>query len=101
MRDRDGAFTTVESAGDGRAHAATADELYVRDPDVAPEEADAWVACDLPTGEPVVGVGYGACAYAVTAAGSFLAHDAETGWTGQSLGLPDVAGLAVAETETE
>lgn len=101
MHELDGAFTTVASAPDGRAHAATDETLYARDPGARPEDADAWAACDLPVAESVVGVGYGECPYAVTAAGTFLARDPETGWTDQALGLPDVAGLAVSGTQTE
>ncbi|QPV64832.1 hypothetical protein I7X12_09605 [Halosimplex litoreum] len=95
LRERQGAFRAVD-AGGGHAHAATADELFERD-------GEGWSAVDLPVDEPVVGVDYGECVYAVTADGTFLVEaDPETtadgagGWRSRSLGLPDVAALAVA-----
>jgi hypothetical protein len=94
LREREGSFRTV-AAGGGHAHAATADELFERD-------GDAWTALDLPVGESVVGVDYGECVYAVTGAGTFLVEadpdttaDGAGGWRSRSLGLPDVAALAV------
>ncbi|MFB6140901.1 MAG: hypothetical protein ABEJ26_10750 [Halosimplex sp.] len=95
LREREGAFRVV-AAGAGRAHAATAEALYERD-------GDAWRPVDLPVDEPVVGVDYGECVYAVTETGTFLvAADPETtadgagGWRSRSIGLPDVVALAVA-----
>ncbi len=94
LREREGAFRAV-AAGGGHAHAATADELFERG-------GDAWTAVDLPVDEAVAGVDYGECVYAVTGAGTFLVEaDPETtadgagGWRSRSLGLPDVAALAV------
>jgi len=93
MAELDGTFDLV--AGDGeRAHAATGNALFAHDGD--------WRRLDPPVDEPVVGVGHAACTYAVTAGGTFLAFDPTADeWTARTLGLPDVAGLAVAETETE
>jgi len=95
LREREGAYRVV-AAGSGHAHAATATDLFERD-------GEAWTTVDLPVDEPVVGVGYGECVYAVTDAGTFLVEaDPETtadgagGWRSRSLGLPDVAALAVA-----
>jgi hypothetical protein len=92
-----GAFETVGVASTAdRAHAATADTLY--------EYADGgWDAVALPVEEPVVGLAYGECPYAVTADGTFLVEarpeqtpDGTGGWRSRALGLPDVAGVAVA-----
>ncbi|WP_436929831.1 HVO_0234 family beta-propeller protein [Halosimplex halobium] len=95
LREREGSFRVVAGGGD-HAHAATADELFERD-------GEAWTAVDLPVDEQVVSVDYGECVYAVTAGGTFLVEaDPETtadgagGWRSRSLGLPDVAALAVA-----
>jgi len=95
LRERAGSFRTV-AAGGGHAHAATADGLFERD-------GEAWAAVDPPVAEPVVGVGYGECVYAVTDAGTFLVEaepettaDGAGGWRSRSLGLPDVVALAVA-----
>lgn len=94
LDELDGEFRVV-STGGGRAHAATADTLYER------RDGD-WTAVELPVDEPVAGVARGAAApprngdavYAVTETGTFLA-DAGDGWRSRSLGLPDVAGVAV------
>lgn len=95
LREREGAFRAVAAGGD-HAHAATADALFERD-------GEGWGAVDLPIEEPVVGVDYGECVYAVTAGGTFLVEaDPETtadgagGWRSRSIGLPGVVALAVA-----
>ncbi|PSQ02501.1 hypothetical protein BRC94_02090 [Halobacteriales archaeon QS_5_70_17] len=88
MDELDGAFRTVASDG-RRAHAATADALYAR----APGETD-WTPGEVPADGTVVDVGYGERVYAVTGDGTFLVA-AEDGWRTRSLGLPEVAALAV------
>ncbi|WP_415379460.1 hypothetical protein [Halosimplex sp. TS25] len=95
LRESEGPFTAV-AAGDGKSHAATTDALYAR-------EGDAWETVDLPVDGPVVDVAYGECVYAVTEAGTVLVEaepeqtaDGTGGWRSRSLGLPDVAALAVA-----
>ena len=60
----------------------------------ASRENSEWRSVDVPVDEPVAGVAYGEAIYAVTADGTFLA-DAGDGWRHRSLGLPDVAGVAV------
>jgi len=92
--EREGSFGAV-AAGGGHAHAATADEFVERD-------GEEWTSVDLPVEGPVVGVDYGECVYAVTAGGTFLVEaDPETtadgagGWRSRSIGLPNVAALAV------
>jgi len=93
LREREGSFTAV-TAGQGQAHAATADALYARD--------DEWTALDLSVAEPVVDVDYGECVYAATEPGTVLVEadpdrtaDGGGGWRSRSIGLPDVSALAV------
>lgn len=95
LRERAGQFTAVAAGGD-HAHAATAAALFTK-------ASDDWAAVDLPVAESVVGVDYGECVYAVTEPGTFLVEaapettaDGAGGWRSRSLGLPDVAALAVA-----
>lgn len=78
----------VAAAGPDAAHAASGERLYERD------DAGEWTGVDLPVAEPIAGVGYGEATYVVTERGTFLA-DAGDGWRHRSLGLRDVAGLAV------
>jgi len=94
LREREGRFTVVATDAD-HAHAAAA-ELFAR------ESGDEWEAVTLPTDEPVADVGYGECPYVVTERGTFLIDadpertpDGAGGWRSRSLGLPDVAALAV------
>jgi len=82
----EGAFRVV-AAANGDAHAATADALYER-------RGGEWTAIDLPVEEPVAGVAHDDATYVVTEPGTFLAN-AGDGWRHRSLGLPDVAGVAV------
>jgi len=99
--EHEGPFEVVatEHRGGGpdteRAHAATAETLYAH-------EDGEWAAVDLPTDGAVADVAYGECVYAVTDGGTFLVEaspertaDGTGGWRHRSLGLPDVAGLAV------
>jgi len=88
MTALDGAVDVVAAAPD-RAHAASGETLYERD------EGGDWHRVDLPVDEPVADVAYGPPTCVVTAAGTFLAN-AGDGWRHRSLGLPHVAGLAVA-----
>ncbi len=95
MRDIEGAFTVV-AAGGGDAHAATTDALYARG-------SDDWDTVDLPVEGPIAGVAYGECTYAATEDGTVLVQadpertaDGAGGWRSRSIGLPDVAALAVA-----
>lgn len=88
----EGAFETVaadprsERGELVRAHAVAADGVFEF-------VADEWHAIDG-SSERIVAVGYGQTAYAVTDAGTFLAwSDGE--WRERSLGIRDVAGLAV------
>ena len=60
----------------------------------ASREAGEWRSVEVPVEKPVAGIAYGEATYAVTADGIFLA-DAGDGWRHRSLGLPDVAGVAV------
>jgi len=76
-------------------HASDADELL--------ELIDGgWRPCELPVRERVVDVTHGADTYAVTEAGTFLVEtdddataDGRGGWRSRSLGVPEVAGVAV------
>jgi len=113
LREREGRFTVVATAGGrtaatddgasdgasggGPAHAATADSLFAR------EAGGEWEPVALPTDEPVADVAYGECPYVVTERGTFLIDadpertpDGAGGWRSRSLGLPNVAALAVA-----
>jgi hypothetical protein len=77
----------VVTAGPDVAHAAGR-TLY---------EGDAgreWRRVEYPVAAPVVDLAYGPATYAVTADGTFLV-DAGDGWRHRSLGLSDVAGVAV------
>lgn len=86
---------TGDADGSAAAHAATAETLYThRDGE--------WTPVDLPVPGTVAGVAYGECVYAVTRDGAFLVEagaehtaDGTGGWRHRSLGLADVAGLAV------
>jgi hypothetical protein len=90
-----GDVRAVAAAPDGRAHAATADALYVHVPGSDGYGPDAWAAVDLPMTGHVVDVAYGAEAtYALTAEGTVLAN-AGDGWRDRSLGLPNARRLAV------
>lgn len=82
----DGAFRVAASDEDGRAHAATAAELY--------ERGDEWRPVDLPIAGSIADVAYDDAVFAVTDDGTFLV-DAGDGWRHRSLGLPDVSALAV------
>ncbi|MFQ3318650.1 MAG: hypothetical protein ACI8UR_001148 [Natronomonas sp.] len=86
MSALDGAFSVVAGAGE-TAHAATAETLYERD-------GGEWSPVELPVGGAVAGVAYAEATYAVTEDGTFLAN-AGDGWRHRSLGLPDVAAIAV------
>jgi len=96
--EREGAFEMVASGhvdAVERAHAATAETLYAH-------EDGEWTPVELPVAGAVAGVAYGECVYAVTRDGTFLVDaspertaDGTGGWRHRSLGLPDVAGLAV------
>jgi len=96
--ERDGPFGMVAAAGDGdRAHAATDETLFVHG-------EDGWTAVDLPVTDLVADVAYGECVYAVTAAGTVLVAadpdrtaDGAGGWRSRSLGLSDVAAVAVVQ----
>lgn len=92
---RPGRHLAVASDGE-RAHAAASDGLY--------ELTDgAWEPCSLPTTERVVDVTHGDDVYAITENGTFLVAteaaataDGQGGWRQRSLGVPEVAGVAVA-----
>jgi len=92
---RSGSHRAVAADGE-RVHAAAADGLY--------ELTDgAWEPCALPVDERVVDVVHGDDVYAVTEAGTFLVAtaaeataDGQGGWRQRSLGVPEVAGVAVA-----
>ncbi|PSP31262.1 hypothetical protein BRC64_10750 [Halobacteriales archaeon QH_10_67_22] len=96
--ERDGPLGMVAAAGDGdRAHAATGETLFVHG-------EDGWTAVDLPVTDLVADVAYGECVYAVTAAGTVLVAadpdrtaDGAGGWRSRSLGLSDVAAVAVVQ----
>lgn len=83
----DGRFDVVAS-GTAAAHAAGGDTLYERG------ASGDWTAVDLPVSEPIADVGFGEATYVVTETGTFLAN-AGDGWRHRSLGLPDVAAVAV------
>lgn len=87
MAELGGSFRVAASDG-RRAHAATADALYERDPG-----GTEWARRDVPADGAVVDVGYGERVYAVTDDGTFLVAS-DDGWRTQSLGLPGVAALA-------
>ncbi|MFC4405234.1 HVO_0234 family beta-propeller protein [Haloarchaeobius iranensis] len=91
-----GLATVVESDG-GETGAADADEPErahaVVDGEFVALSGDGWVAYpDQPDGT-VVGVAHDRTTYLVTAEGRVFAA-ADDGWRGQSLGVPDVAGVA-------
>lgn len=99
MHAADGAFevavsdpVTASASGLGRAHAATADDLYEH---AAGEDADAWQARDLPVGDSVADVAYATDGVIVLTEGGALAVDVGDGFRHRSLGLRDAAALAV------
>jgi len=92
----EGAFSVVAgdpataSAGDlGRAHAATADDLYAHD-------GGDWQRVDLPVEESVADVAYAADAHVILTEPGTLAVDAGEGVRHRSLGLRGARALAVA-----
>lgn len=87
MTALEGAFDVV-AAGADTAHAASGDTLYER------EASGEWTSVALPVAEPIAGVAYADATYVVTENGTFLAN-AGDGWRHRSLGLPNVAGVAV------
>ncbi|PSP83936.1 hypothetical protein BRC83_06720 [Halobacteriales archaeon QS_1_68_17] len=89
MDAHDGAFRIVAADGGGRAHAATADALYA-----GGGSPDDWEPRELPTDDPVAGVAYGEGVVAVMETGTVLV-DAGDGWRSRSIGLDEVAGVAV------
>jgi hypothetical protein len=89
MTALDGDFHVVAGHSDGRAHAATADAVHERSPD------GEWTTLDLPVTGPVAAIGHADAIYAVTWDGTFLTN-AGDGWRHRSLGLPDVAAIAVS-----
>lgn len=102
MRDLEGSFDVV--AADprtdrgrlSRAHAVAGDAVYAYDAD-----ADRWTEFGR-SPEPIAGLAYGEALYAVTESGTFLtatpADDAGT-WRSRTLGIRDVAGLAVSTAD--
>lgn len=94
--DVDGDFRLVAADGD-RSHAATDETLY--------ERTDGeWAERELPVDEPLAGLGSVADGgvVAVTTEGTCLvdavaAKDGGEGWRHRTLGLPDVAALAVLD----
>ena len=100
LSEREGTFAVVgagivDGGPEERAHAATAETLYARD-------GDEWGPVDLPVEGTVADVAYGECVYTVTEDGTFLVEadpertaDGTGGWRHRSLGLPEVAALAV------
>lgn len=98
MTELEGAFTLVEgdpqSATGGvlkRAHAATAEQLFVYD-------GTEWGPWHIPVDAPVAGIGYGEAVYAVSEDGTFIAA-ADGEWRTRHLGLRDVTGLVVRPME--
>ncbi|QLD85330.1 hypothetical protein HWV23_06175 [Natronomonas halophila] len=92
MQAREGIFSVV-AATEGRAHAATAEELFARATSDESEGGD-WEPVDLPVDGRIAGVAYDEATYAVTEDGTFLAN-AGDGWRHRSLGLPGVVGVVV------
>ena len=108
----EGAFGVVAQDADGGTAHAASERLYEREAERseasdepsgrtdhregrhASREDGEWRPVELPVDEPVAGIAYGEATYVVTEAGTFLA-DAGDGWRHRSLGLPDVAGVAV------
>lgn len=90
-REAEGDATVVASDGE-RAHAVVDGGLLER-------AADGWRDAGAPEGD-VVDVAYDAAAFAVTADGRILldpvaAKDGATAWRTRSIGLVDVAGIAI------
>lgn len=87
MSALEGAFDVV-AAGPAGAYAAAGEVLYERD------ASGSWHAVALPLEQAIAGVAVDEATYVVTATGTFLV-DAGDGWRRRSLGLPEVAGVAV------
>lgn len=96
ITERDGDATVVASDGE-RAHAVVDGTLLERMDGTG--DGPSWADADCPE-DDVVAVAYADATYAVTADGRFLvdattAKDGAAGWRSRSLGLDDVAALAV------
>lgn len=83
----EGDVELVDGGPDGRAHAATAGELYER-------AAGAWAPVELPTDDPVAAVAYGERTYVLTGTGDLLVEAAD-GWRSHPVGLDGVVAAAV------
>ncbi|WP_327050522.1 HVO_0234 family beta-propeller protein [Halomicrococcus gelatinilyticus] len=86
MQEYEGDVRVVAADGD-RVHAATPGGLFAR-------HDGEWEAESLPAGSAVVDVAYGDGTYAVTADGTLLVTVGD-GWRHRSIGLRDVAAIAV------
>ena len=86
MHEFEGDVRVVASDGE-RVHAATPDGLFAR-------RDGEWGAESLPAGSAVVDVAYGDGTYVVTADGTLLVTVGD-GWRHRSIGLRDVAAIAV------
>lgn len=100
MPVQDGSFSLVatdaRTAAPGtlrRAHAATADRLFVFD-------GEEWQPWHIPVDAPIAGIDYGEMVYAVSVDGTFLAVE-DDAWRTRALGLSDVTGLVVLEPGEE
>ncbi|SEW26836.1 HVO_0234 family beta-propeller protein [Natrinema salifodinae] len=104
MECLDGAFVTVAADPRSqpgrieRAHAVTDGTVYEYAPDADVDGDSEWRDADgYQASERIVGFGYGDEVYAVAEDGTFLAAS-DDGWRTQTLGVTDVAGMAVPAT---
>jgi hypothetical protein len=101
QQEYEGAASIVAADGE-RAHAVGKSGLLERVSDESAGDATRWERLATPGNAVPVDLAYGACLYAVTAAGEFLlaakkeqATDGQGGWRTRTLGVRGVTGLAV------
>jgi len=97
----DGVASVVAADGE-RAHAVDGSGVLERVSDGSAGDAACWERPATPGSAMPVALAYGACVYAVTAAGEFLlaaeddqATDGQGGWRTRTIGVRGVTGLAV------
>ncbi|WP_418280905.1 HVO_0234 family beta-propeller protein [Halorubrum sp. DTA98] len=99
-----GSFDAVAADGNGHAMAVTEGALFVHagDDDTGTDwSTDAWASSTLPVDERPVALGYGPGISAVVTVDGTLCVDVGDGWRHQTIGVPDVGGIALAAVDED